>query len=102
MAAVSWDYSFLSCFVGYPGRNCDQTVYNASAFKREFAIHRPRPGGLTGINSAVPFTSLGDEAFGLTDAMITPYSKAALSNCDDNERLARSIFNVRLAWYVTR
>lgn len=93
MAACDAEYRFTMVDIGAPGICSDGGVFSNSAFGKlimEQKLPLPANNKLPGMDTAVPYCFVGDEAFPLLPNLLRPYPGRNLP-------LDRAIFNYRLA-----
>ncbi|CAD7093771.1 unnamed protein product [Hermetia illucens] len=95
MAVVDASYKFVMVTIGAHGSNADPSVFAASNFGKAWKqcpqqLKVPADRCLPGTQTPQPFVLVGDEAFGLSYNLLTPYSGNYLPT---SER----IFNYRLS-----
>ena len=93
MALVDAEYKFIWADLGATGAASDAQIYNASELKEMVeagTLGFPAPEPLPNDYQDMPYFFIGDDAFGLKDSMMKPYSLRGL----DNDQW---IFNYRLS-----
>lgn len=79
----------------------DSQVYGECALSQRLPDLLPQPGRLPNLNTPMNYHLLGDQGFGLSTQLLTPYSEASLARCRNRaERVKQSTFNERLSRLV--
>lgn len=94
MAICDFKYKFVCVDVGAKGRQSDGGVFSNSSMGRLFANDRmdlPSPAEISPGGPCLPFTLLGDEAFGLKPWLTTPYPGKGTGKLE----LYKEVFNYR-------
>lgn len=94
MAVCDYRYRFICIDVGAQGRQSDGGVFSSSPMGRRFAENQmnvPEPAEISPSGEVLPFTLLGDEAFGLKTWMTTPYPGKATGQLEHY----KEVFNYR-------
>ena len=76
-ALVDADYNFIFVDVGCQGRISDGPVFKNSQLYKDTESNRlnlPQPSKLPNWEIPIPYIILGDDAFGLSDSLMKPYS----------------------------
>ena len=93
LAVVDADYKFLWCNIGAEGSAGDAGVFNGSRLRpaiEEGSLNWPDPEPIRGDDRDIPYFLVGDDAFGLREWMMKPYSLRGLSH-------KQRVFNYRLS-----
>ena len=94
LALVDAQLRFIFVDIGTNGRASDRGIWNKSDLKKcldNNTMSIPGPSRIHGTAQEFPYVILGDEGFTLSERLLIPYPKDALSNRRD-----RRIFNYRL------
>lgn len=93
LAICDANYSFLYVDVGAYGKSSDAAVFhNSSLYKKlvENTLDIPEAKPISGTDMCMPHVIVGDEAFGIMDHLMRPYSGRHLT-------YMKKIFNYRLS-----
>ena len=94
-AVADANYNFLYIDVGSFGREGDSTIFENSSFYKHLmnnSLNIPRSEPLPHtLGPNMPYTFVGDEAFGLSQHIMRPYKGKLLTK-------TKRIFNYRLSW----
>lgn len=93
MAVVNADYEFIMADVGVNGRVSDGGVIAVTEFGRRLddgALKLPAPEPIVQNGNNMPYVFVADDAFGMTENLLKPYSG---DNLDHDQR----VFNYRLS-----
>ena len=93
LAVVDADYKFLWCNIGAEGSAGDAGVFNGSRLRpaiEEGRLSWPQPEPLRGDDRDIPYFLVGDDAFGLREWMMKPFSLRGMSH-------QQRVFNYRLS-----
>lgn len=94
MAISDYRYRFVCIDVGAQGRQSDGGVFANSPMGRRFlenAMNVPQPAEISPSGEVLPYTLLGDEAFGLKTWLTTPYPGKATGQLE----MSKEVFNYR-------
>lgn len=94
MAISDYRYRFICFEVGAKGRQSDGGVFSNSNMGQRFVnglMELPQPAETSSSGPVLPYTLLGDEAFGLKTWLTTPYPGKSAGNLS----LPKEIFNYR-------
>lgn len=92
LAVCDSNYNFIYIDVGSFGRECDSTILSKSSFGRklnEGSLNLPPPEKLAEDIIPLPYTFVGDEAFGLSTNLMRAFPSANLN-------VKKRVFNYRL------
>jgi len=92
LAIADSNYKFVYVDVGYFGKDSDSTIFrNSSLWKNveQNNLNIPSSTRIPGIDIALPYAFVGDEAFRLDTHLLRPYSGTHLP-------VRKKIFNYRL------
>lgn len=90
------NYKFIYVDVGSYGKDSDSTIFKNSALWENLEKNDLNISSATrvpGVDIALPYTFVGDEAFGLDKHLLRPYSGTHLP-------VRKKIFNYRLSRFV--
>ena len=77
LAVCDANYSFIYVYIGAYGKSSDSTVFHNSSLYRklvENTLDIPEAKPISGIDTCLPHVIVGDEAFGIMDHIMRPYS----------------------------
>jgi hypothetical protein len=94
LAVCDANYYFIFVDIGGYGKSCDSTAFQESLLYKklmERSLHIPKPKPLSDLSlTPLPYVFVGDDAFGISEHIMHPYSGKSLTH-------AKKIFNYRLS-----
>lgn len=101
LACINPDLTFSYANTGNYGRCSDSQIFGESALPQRLPDLLPPAGRLPNLGTPMNYHLLGDQGFGISTQLITPYSEAALARSPSRaERVKMTEYNERLSWLV--